>query len=174
MAIEIISHNFVIQLSQLFYKLFIIFPAPGLLRVRDRAFDRRAAGFAVKTPNTVPYQINHALECLFGAQRQLNRQWFGMQPLFNHRDSTVEIGPNTVHIIDKANTRDMVAVSLAPDSFRLSLNPGHAVENDHTAIQYPQTAFNLSSEIDMPRGIDNIDVIITPVAGDRCRRNSNA
>ncbi len=46
-----------------------------------------------------------------------------------------EVRANAIQIIDEANARDTVLVSLAPHRFRLRLNTGDSVEHRHRAIE---------------------------------------
>ena len=58
----------------------------------------------------------------------------------------------------------MVTISLTPDRLRLGFYPGGATKHDHSAIEYPQRALYLDGEIDVSRGIDDIDAVFVVLA----------
>ena len=72
------------------------------------------------------------------------------------------IRPDPVHLVDKGQPRDMIAVGLAPDRFGLGFHAGHGIENRYRPIQDPKAPFHFHGEIHMPGGIDDIDPMILP------------
>jgi len=65
-------------------------------------------------------------------------------------------------------------IRLPPDRLGLGLDTLHSVENHNASIQHPQTALNLSREVDMPGRIDNVNAVIPPKAADSCLYDRNA
>ncbi|MBA7703344.1 hypothetical protein ES703_112129 [subsurface metagenome] len=96
-----------------------------------------------------------------------------MQSLLNHRQSAVKISTDSIHLIDEANSRYIISISLSPHRLRLSLNPSHSIENHYPPIQYSKAALYFSSKIHMPWGINNIDTVVLPITGSSRRHNSN-
>jgi hypothetical protein len=72
----------------------------------------------------------------------------------------LERSTDFVHFVDKSQTRDFVFVGLSPDSFGLGLNSGVAVEDHDSAIENTERSFDLGSEINVARSVDNVDTVI--------------
>jgi hypothetical protein len=52
-----------------------------------------------------------------------------------------------------------------PDGLGLGLDPFHGGEDDHGAVEDPEAALHLDREIDVPRRVDDVDLVVSPVAG---------
>ena len=61
----------------------------------------------------------------------------------------VEVGASAVHFIQKTHARDLVFVSLTPDSLSLGFHSSNTIEDSNSAIKNTKRTFNLKSEIDM-------------------------
>ena len=85
-----------------------------------------------------------------------------------------EIGPDPVHLVDEADTRDAVLVGLAPDGLRLGLNTGHRVEHSNGAVEHPKRPLHLDGEVDVPGCVDDVDDMVVPGAGGCGRRDRDA
>jgi len=97
-----------------------------------------------------------------------------VQPADDHIDAALKIGAHAVHLVDETNARHMIFIGLAPDCFRLRLHTGHAVEDDHAAVQHAQTALYFGREVHMPGGIDQVDLVTKPGRGDSRRGDRDA
>jgi hypothetical protein len=83
-------------------------------------------------------------------------------------------GTHTIHFIDKTDAGDAVLISLAPNSFRLRLDAGYAVKDDNAAVKNAQTALNFGREVNMARGVNDINLVVKPERRCRRRRDGNA
>ena len=119
-------------------------------------------------------QIDDALELIFLADGNLNRDGLGAQPLADGIDGMLEIRAHLVDLVDEANARHAVLVGLAPDFFRLRLHPVHRVKHRHRAIEHAQRALHFRREIHVAGRINNVDANVAPGAGRRRGRNRNA
>ena len=102
-------------------------------------------------------QIDAALEFVFASDRILDCYWAGAEALANRVDSALEVGAHLVHLIDEANAGHAVIVGLAPDGFRLRLDPVYGVEDGDCSIEHTQRALYLGGEIHVPRRVNDID-----------------
>ena len=84
-------------------------------------------------------------------------------------DGCVEVGADPVHLVDEADPRDLVAIGLAPDGFRLGLDACDSVEDGHRSIENTEAALHLDGEVHVPGRIDNVDSVAAPL-GSCCRR----
>jgi len=112
-------------------------------------------------------EVDHALELGLGADGQLDRHRAGAEPVANGVHGRIEVGADSVHLIDETDAGHVVAVRLAPDRLRLRLDPRDRVEDDDAAVENTEAPFHLDREIDMPRRVDDVDRVVLPRAG--CR-----
>ncbi len=108
-------------------------------------------------------QVDHPDEVGLAADRQLDGDRVGPQPILDRLQGGVEVGPHPVHLVDEADPRDLVAVRLPPDRLGLGLDPGHGVEHRHRAVQDPEAALHLHGEVHMPGCIDDVDTVAAPL-----------
>src|SRR6185312_14122383 len=112
-------------------------------------------------------EVDHALEVVFRADRDLHRQGARAEALADHVHTAREAGAAAVHLVDVANARHAIVVRKTPVRFRLWLYAGDTVEHHYSAVQYAQRAVHLDGEVDVPRGVDQVDLLVAPEAGDR-------
>jgi len=83
-------------------------------------------------------EVDDTNEVRFRADRDLYDQRRRVQSRHHHVDATVELGSNAVELVDEADPRDVVAVSLAPDGLRLWLDTSDTVKDSHCAVEDAQ------------------------------------
>ena len=110
------------------------------------------------------YQVNNSLKVLFGSQRYLHGNAPGSEGFFHVVDGPEEVGPFTVHLADKGNSRYLELVGPLPDLFSLDLDTGDGGKNDHSAVKGSHAGAGVSNEISVTGGIDNVDRIAVPFA----------
>ena len=59
-------------------------------------------------------QVDHALEVVFGTNRQVDRQWARAKALLDHVHTTQEVCAATIHLVDVAHARHFVVVRETP------------------------------------------------------------
>ena len=69
-----------------------------------------------------------------------------------------------IELIDEADSRNAVLVSLTPNSFRLRLNTGDTIKHRNRAVKHASEALNFHREVDVARSVDNIDSMIDTVS----------
>ncbi len=110
-------------------------------------------------------QVDDTLEVGLDAPRKLDDSRCRGEPVDHHVDAAVELGADPVHLVDERDPRDVVAVSLAPDGLALRLDSGYGIEDRDSTVEDPQRALHLDREVDMPRGIDDVDGVVAPRTG---------
>ena len=94
---------------------------------------------------------------------------------FAHRfDGFEEVGASSVHFVDECDSRDAVAVCLSPNGFRLGLNASNCAEYGDSAIENSQGSFHFNREVDVARGVDDVDLGVFPIDGGRSRGDRDA
>src|SRR6266852_4798131 len=119
-------------------------------------------------------QVNKTLKITFATYRNLDRHRDCPQTFANHLYCTPEVSAHAIHLIHKTDAGHVILIGLTPYRFRLWFNARNGIEDNHTAVQNTQRTLNLSSKINVPRRVDNVDAMIEPKASGSSRRNRNA
>ena len=83
-------------------------------------------------------EVDHAGEIALKTDRQLNRSRLGLEPIDDHRQGVLERCTGAIELVDEADPRHTVLVSLTPHRLRLWLDAGHAIEHDNATIEHSQ------------------------------------
>jgi hypothetical protein len=120
------------------------------------------------------FQMIDAEELGFLSDRNLNRNWLGIEALAEGVDGMLEIGPHLVNFVDKANSWNAVFIGLPPDFFRLRLHPVHRVKYRNRAVEHAQRSFHLGGKVYVAGRVNNVDADVAPGAGGRGGGNGDA
>ena len=116
------------------------------------------AGNVVPDVSLHTNQIDNASEVVLSADRQLYDKRGRAQLGFDGVDGVVEVSAELIHLVDEADTRNAVLVSLTPHGFGLRLHAFLAVEHGNGTIEHTQGALHLGREVHVARGIDDVDL----------------
>src|SRR6185369_8147664 len=119
-------------------------------------------------------QVDDPLEVLLGPDRDLQGNRVRLETVLDHGDAAEEVGADAVHLVDEGDAGDFILVGLTPDRLGLRLDAAHRAEHGHGAVQNAQRALHLDGEVDVARGIDNVDAVVFPVAGGCCGGDGDA
>src|SRR4029453_1474226 len=119
-------------------------------------------------------QVHDADKVAFGTDRDLQHEGVGTEPLDHHVDAAEEVRTGAVELVDEAHAGDAVLLGLPPDLFGLRLDTGDTVVHGHGTVEHTQGALHLDGEVDVPRGVDDVDVEAVPDALRRGRRDGDA
>src|SRR4029077_11505352 len=115
-----------------------------------------------------------AAEFRFRADRPGHHHRSCAEAIDHHRDAAREIGAGAIHLVDEADTRDLVLVGLPPHGFGLRLHARDRVEHRHGPVEYAHGTLDLDGEVDVTWRIDDVDTVLFPVAGRRCGGDGDA
>ena len=118
-------------------------------------------------------QVNHTNEVALSANGQLQNERLSAQAVDNGLNSEVEVRAHLVHLIDEADAGNIVLISLTPHGLRLRLNTFLAVKHCYRAVKHAQRTLHLNGEVNVTGGVDNVDLVVFPEAGDSCGGNGN-
>ena len=152
-------------------------PVGGLVRqVRGNLADLVLRAERLILPEDAAHldQVDHALQAVFRADRELDGNGIGLQSIHHRLHGVIEIGADSIHLVDECQPRHLVLVGLAPDRLRLRLHAGHGVEQRDGAVKDAQRALDLGREIDMPGRVDDVDLVVPPETGRRGRGDRDA
>src|SRR3954452_4234858 len=119
-------------------------------------------------------EVHDADEVGLGTDRQLQHQRVGPETLDHHVDAAEEVGPGAVELVDEAHPRDAVLLGLPPHLLGLRLDAGDTVVDGDRTVEHPQRPLDLDGEVDVPGGVDDVDVVVVPGALRRGRRDGDA
>src|SRR5699024_3278068 len=119
-------------------------------------------------------QADNTLEVVLSADRQLHDQRLRTETVNDGLHGVVKVRTQLVHLVDEADARDVVLIRLAPDLLRLRLNAFLRAEDSDSAVQDTQGTLDLTGEVDVARGIDQVDLVVVPEAGRRGGSNRDA
>ncbi len=105
-------------------------------------------------------QVDDALELLFRADRDLQRNRVGAQARTHLLVNLEEVGADAVHLVDERKPRHLVLVGLAPDRLRLGLHPTDRAVDHAGPVQHPHRALDLDGEVHVSRRVDDVDVVL--------------
>src|SRR6266581_4956102 len=131
-----------------------------LQRRRHRSFDVLFAERVVVVHDLhLADQVDDAGEELARAERQVDRDDVGAEPLAHHLDAHLEVRAHAVHFVHEDDAGDVVAVGLAPDGLGLRLDAAHGVEHGDGTVQDPEGTLHFDGEVHVPGGVDDVDAI---------------
>ena len=109
-----------------------------------------------------PNQIHHAREIRLEPDRQLHHDGVVTELLPQLLGDLGGIRPGTVEFVDECDPGNPITLHLAIDRHRLRLHSRYAAEDEYGAVENAKRPLDLDREIDVTRGIDDVDVIIAP------------
>ncbi len=101
------------------------------------------------------------------ADRELQRQRHDVELLLQRVERAVEVGAGAVQLVDEDDARHVVAVGQAPVGLGLRLHAGHALDDEHRAVEHAKAAVHFDVEIDVAGRVDDVDAVVLPLARDR-------
>src|SRR5438067_4064908 len=107
--------------------------------------------------------IHDTFELIFQADGNLNSDGICAQAGNDRIERTLERSAGAIKLVNKANAREAIFVSLTPNSFGLRLDTGNTVEHSDCAVEHAETSLNFHGEIHVARRVDNIDAMVDPV-----------
>ena len=119
-------------------------------------------------------QVDDPDQIALSADGQLDRHRVGAEAVDHGLDGVAEVGADAVHLVHEGDARDVVLVGLAPDRLGLRLYAGDRVEQRDGAVEHSQRALHLDGEVDVARGVNDVDAGAVPLAGGRSRRDRDA
>ena len=165
-ALDDVMHDLVVHIRERVHE-----NVPRLYALLERAGRylglavRRAEAFLVVVQRLHRDQVHDSREGIARPDRYRDRHGVRAEPLVHHPHGVFEIAPHAVHLVDEREPRYLVPVGLPPHRLRLGLDAADAAENDDQTIEHPETPFHLDGEIDVPRRVDDVDLMVVPEAG---------
>src|SRR5581483_9774779 len=114
-------------------------------------------------------EVDDADELVFGADGQLNRHGIRFELGDDLVERALEVGADSVHLVDETDARHAVLVGLTPDGLRLRLDAGDRIEHGDGAVEHAQRALDFGREVDVARRVDDVDAVVAPETGGRGR-----
>ena len=123
--------------------------------------------------SVIIYKVYQTFELILGADRQNDRKGRSSEVLLDLCAHRQEVGARAVHLVDVTQTGHVVLVGLTPYGLRLRLHAAYGAERGDSAVQHAQRTLHLDREVDVSRGVDQVDLVlvahVVPESG-RCSR----
>ena len=176
LAAEVLLHELFVGLSNGLNQLLAVFFRLVLEVLWDFLVGRLSAGLDLATPGDCLHiqQVDNAVEVILSADRQLHNQWLGAQAVDDGLNGEVEVSAQLVHLVNEADTRNVVLSCLTPHLLGLRLNAFLTVEDCDGAVKNTQGTLNLNGEVNVTRGVDDVDLVVIPEAGHGSGGNGDA
>ena len=163
-VVEVLGHEVVVILGDFLEHLV----APLLGFVLERCGDSLDAvvgthGLVVPEDSLHAHQVDHAFEGLLGADGYLDGHGVCAEHILELAYHLKEVGTRAVHLVDVADTGHIVLVGLAPYGLRLGLYTAYGTESGHGAVEHTQRALHLYGEVDVSRGVNEVDFVLLVV-----------
>ena len=119
-------------------------------------------------------QVDDAAEFGFLADGQLDGHRIALETLVDHAQDVIEVRAHDVHFVDVDHAGHMVVIRLTPNRLALRLNAALGAHDGHRAVEHAEAALHLDREVDVARGVDDVDAMVLPEARRGGRRNGDA
>ena len=144
-------------------------------------FDNVLASCASVIDGFHVHEVDDAFELAFIADRDLHCCRGDFELMIDLIDALEGVGAHAVHLVDEDDTGNIIPSHLSVDRDRLRLHTRDGAKNHDGPIEHSQRAFDFDGEINVPRRIDEVDVVVfllpvlflDPVTKRGCGLNSN-
>ena len=167
-AFEIKHHYLVVEIRDSFQHLYTVFLGQIAHILGDFLGAHIVAEIIVINAGIHLNQIDYATEIRFGADRELDGHCIALKSVMHHIENMIEVRAHDIHLVDVYHTGNMVVIGLSPNCLGLRLNAALGTQYGHAAVKNTQRALDLNGEVNVARGINDIDSGIAPVAGGCC------
>ena len=113
-----------------------------------------AHGLVVPEDSLHGDEVYDALEGLFSSDRNLDGAGICAENLAELADNLEEVCTRAVHLVDVADTRNVIFVGLTPHCLRLRLYAADGTECSDGTVENAERTFNLYGEVHVSRGVD--------------------
>ena len=120
------------------------------------------------------YEVDDAFEIVLDADRQGHDQRRGREDVLDLLDDHKKVRADAVELVNKYDARNFGVIRITPVGLRLRLDAARATKYADATIEHLERTIHLDREVDVPRGINDVQSMIVPVAAGRGRLNRNA
>jgi len=99
---------------------------------------------------------------------QGNDDRFGAEPIFDLIESAVKVGSFSIHFVDEGDSWNVIFIRLPPDGFALGFDSFSGREDNDSAVEYAQGAFDFGCEVDVTGRVDEVERMFLPIEGNAC------
>ena len=120
------------------------------------------------------HQIDDSLEVGLEPDGKLEHHRIVTELVAQGAGDAMGVGAGTIALVDEGDARHLVALHLPVHGDGLGLHAGHGAEDEHGAVEDLERTLDLDGEVDVPRGVDDVDVVVFPLDVGGGRRDRNA
>ena len=108
-------------------------------------------------------QVDDAVEVGAVADRDLDRHHLGREMRLHVVEDPLEVGALLVHLGDEDNPREVQVIADLPGLLGPDLDAAHRAHHDHRRVGRVQRGRGLAQEIEVARGVDQVELGIHPL-----------
>jgi hypothetical protein len=151
--------------------LAVLLDLVGVLRRHRASLELRAGGVRlVPDERLARKQVDDAVEVLALTDGDLHHHRLhldlGRQLRVDGCHHAEEIRTHRVHLVDEDDAGYAVAVGLLPDRAGLGLDAALGADHENATVEDAHGPLHFHGEVHVPRGVDQVDRAVLPVAGD--------
>ena len=179
-ASEELLKKFIAGFRHGFDEIRTVFLGLGLKVSGDRFNFVRSTERNVTLRVTLPHEGAHldevydADECRLETDRELDDEGLCAEALDDGVNREIEVSTEFVHLVDKTNAGDVVFVGLTPHGLGLRFDTFFTVEDGNGTVENTERTLYLDREVDVPRGVNNVDLVLVPETRRRSRRDCDS
>ena len=174
LALEIHLHDLIVEHGNGVEHLLTVFLRELAHILGDLLHAHILAHFVVVDVRVHLDQVDDAAEFGFLADGQLDGHRIALETLVDHAQDVIEVRAHDVHFVDVDHAGHMVVIRLTPNRLALRLNAALGAHDGHRAVEHAEAALHLDREVDVARGVDDVDAMVLPEARRGGRRNGDA
>lgn len=104
-------------------------------------------------------KIDDALELVLSTNGNLDSSGGNLELGVDLLDGLPGVGTHSVHLVDEGDSGDIITLHLTVDSDGLRLDAANSAQNHDSTVEDSESSLDLNGEIDMTRGINQVEVV---------------
>ncbi|KAH3669422.1 hypothetical protein OGAPHI_001543 [Ogataea philodendri] len=107
--------------------------------------------------------VHHTAQILLGSNRHLNSSSSHLELRVDLLHTPPRISAHSIHLVNESDSWNVVSLHLSIHSDCLRLHTGNSTNHQNSSVQNPQRSLDLDREINMARGVDQVEMVVLVV-----------
>ena len=104
------------------------------------------------------HEVHYAFERLLRTDRNLDGKRRSAEHFLHLTHNLEKVGARTVHLVHISDAGYVIFVGLTPNGLTLGLHTADCAESGNGAVEHTQRTLHLYGEVNVPRGVDQVDL----------------
>ena len=171
LALEVALHQLVGHLGHLVHQLLAVLLGARAQVLGDLDLLRGAGAGAVVAVGLHVHEVDHALELVLGADRDLGGHHVLAERLLERLEAAEEVRALAVEHVHEDEAGEAELVGALPEPVGGHLDAHHAVDHEHGALAHAQRGQRVGEEARLAGGVDEVDLAVVPAERREARRD---